>query len=219
VVRRSRLPILLLFALTVSACIGGNTAATADRPSVASTSGAVPTSTASLDASSAPPAVAPTATPEPAETPTAEVSPSASAADGVAAVEGCAGNDDNRTFWANAGKAMTWPVYCPALPDRWVVANGRYAGGTLEITYRGRGGPTLELREGAFCSDAYGCVPDGDDAGSTPFGDQTATLVRLGDGRFAAVVARGERLSWLAIGDGLDETTFRSFVGALIRLD
>jgi hypothetical protein len=51
------------------------------------------------------------------------------------------------------------------------------------------------------------------------FGDQNATLVHLDDGRVAAVVARGDRLSWLAIGGGLDDTAFQSMTSALIRLD
>lgn len=219
VYRRSRLLLPIVLAAVVSACIGSNTPAAAP-PSASSPSAAAASGVPSSAPSSAPSTEAPeTAAPTPTATPTAETSAGAAPSDGAAAVEGCTGSDDNRTFWANAAKAMRWPVYCPSLPARWVVVTGSYRSGAIDITYKGSGGPTFQLREGTFCTDADGCVPEGEEFGNAAFGDQTATLLHLSDGRIAAVVDRGEQISWLAIGDGLDDAQFAAFTGALIRLD
>jgi hypothetical protein len=207
----------------VSACIGSSTPAVAppsgaSAPAATAASGAP--SSAPASPSSAPPSLAPeTAAPTPTATPTAGISAGASPSEGAAAVDGCTGSDDNRMFWANAAKAMRWPIYCPSLPARWVVVTGSYRGGAIDITYKGSGGPTFQLREGTFCTDADGCVPEGEEFGNAAFGDQTATLLHLSDGRIAAVVDRGEQISWLAFGDGLDDAQFAAFTGALIRLD
>lgn len=223
VYRRSRLPLLLLVAFMVSACIGSGTpaASTAGGSAVAS-SGA---SASPVASASAPPTAAatpsPSPTPEPTASPTDEAGASASpSAEG--SVDGCTGTDDNRAFFAKAASTFAWPVYCAVLPYRWVVVTGSYSGasgGKLEISYKGPNGARFELHEGAFCAAADGCVPPGADAGSATFGDQNATLVHLDDGRVAAVVGRGDRPSWLAIGGGLDDAAFQSMTSALIRLD
>ena len=85
--------------------------------------------------------------------------------------------------------------------------------------YRGPNGAQFELHEGAFCGDADGCVPGGSDAGSAAFGDQSGTLVTGDDGRYAVVVDRGDDISWLAIGDGLDVEVFKDFAAALVRVE
>jgi hypothetical protein len=150
-----------------------------------------------------------------------EATPSTSpAAEG--SVDGCTGTDDNRAFFAKAASDLGWPVYCAALPARWYVSKGSYSlvsGGKLEISYKGPNGALLELHEGAFCADPDGCVPEGVNGGIAVFGDQAATFVNLDDGRAAVVVARGEDLSWLAIGEGLGDDAFASLTYALIRLD
>jgi hypothetical protein len=205
-------------ALAVSACIGGAAPAA---PTVEGASSApAPASSAPPTAAPSPsvaPTTAPTATPAPTDTATSEPSPSASLA--VGSVDRCTGNDNNREFLAKAAAAFDWPVYCAALPARWFLAGGSYSGGKLDISYQGPNGAKLELREGAFCTDGTGCVPEGSDAGKATFGDQPATLVHFEDGRVAAVVDRGEQLSWLAIGDGLSDDAFQSITAALIRLD
>jgi len=130
--------------------------------------------------------------------------------------------DDNRAFFAEAAANLDWPVYCPALPARWSVDTGSYSGqgiGRLVISYKGPGGTSLSLHQGAFCDDGDGCVAAGTDSGDAPFGDQTGTMVVLDGGGFAIVVDRGAQTSWLAVGQGLDEATFRAFVADFIRLD
>lgn len=216
VYRRSRLAILVLLALIGAACIGGGTPAA---PAVQSTAPPPVSSTAPSTQPSASIAAsaAPTASPEPTETSTAEPTPNASLAAG--SVDACTGTDENRAFLAKAAEAFDWPVYCAALPARWFLAGGSYSGGKLDISYKGPNGALLELHEGAFCTDGTGCVPEGSDAGNTIFGDQSATLVHFEDGRVAAVVDRGEPLSWLAIAEGLSDDAFRSITAELIRLD
>jgi hypothetical protein len=168
------------------------------------------------------PTPAPTSTPAPSDSPTSEPTPSASLAAGESPVEGCTGTDDNRSFFAKAATDLSWPVYCAALPARWFVSQGSYSragGGKLEISYKGPNGATLELHEGAFCTDGTGCVPEGSDAGGARFGDQAATMVHYEDGRVAVVVDRGQSLSWLAIGEAMTDGAFQAIAASLIRLD
>ena len=62
-------------------------------------------------------------------------------------------------------------------------------------------------------------MPDGSDAGTAAFGDQSGTLVDSGDGRYAVVVDRGAARSWLAIGEGLDVETFKDLAANLVRVE
>jgi hypothetical protein len=223
----ARPPIHLLAAivslLVVSACIGGERDAgvtpsasiPSQRPSAPS-----PAASPTLQPSpSASPTVVPTESATPTETPVEEPTPTLAPAEAVAA---CAGNDANRAFYLDASENLDWPVYCPVLPARWVVATGSYSGrgvGLLEISYNGPSGATLALQQGAFCETSDGCVPAGTDAGEAAFGDQTGTLVTLDDGGYAIVVGRADTPSWLVVATGIDEATFRSFAEALVRLD
>jgi hypothetical protein len=210
---------LAIFAVAMAsvACIAGE--ATTPAPSVAASLAPFPPSPSS-SASTAPSAAqteASTPVPTPSELSTA--SPDASPAN---AVDACTGTEDNRGFFADAAADLDWPVYCPALPTRWSVTTGNYRGqgiGQLTITYRGPGGATLSLHQGAFCDDGDGCVAAGTESGDAPFGDQSGTLVMLDGGGYALVVDRGAQPSWLAVGEGLDEATFRDFTASFIRLD
>jgi hypothetical protein len=197
-------------AVTVAGCIGGETV---DPPTASpAPSSAAPTISASPSASAAA-STAPPATSSPTASPTPTSSASSSASAATADV--CTGTDDNREFFANAAAQFSWPVYCPVLPAGWNVETGRFSGGRLEINYVRRGAGTLELRQGAIGDD----VPPGTDAGEAAFGDQTGTFVQLDGGGWAIVVDRGANPSWVAIGDGMDEGTFRAFAADLARLD
>jgi hypothetical protein len=217
VYRRSRLPLLVFLALVVSACVGSAPpAAQVESAGVASPAAVSPSPSASTSAES------PTAEPTPSPTASPESSPSESLDTGEASVAGCTGSDDNLSFLAQAAADLDWPVYCATLPARWLVEKGSYSltgPGKLEISYKGPNGAKLELREGAFCTDGTGCVPEGSDAGNATFSDQSAALVHFEDGRVAAVVDRGKRVSWLAIGAGLSDDSFQAITAALIRLD
>ena len=203
----------------VSACIGGE--AVNPPASVAPAVSASPSPSSSASASAAV-SIAPSATPVPTATPTPTPTSTEDPSSSDATADVCAGNADNRAFFADAAETLDWPVYCPVLPAGWNVIDGTYrtaGGGRVEIIYRGRAGATLTLRQGAFCGSADGCVPPGTDSGDAPFGDQTGTFVTLDDGGYAIVVDRGANPSWLVVGDGMDEPTFRTFAADLARLD
>ena len=130
----------------------------------------------------------------------------------------CSGSDENRSFFASMAAAVDWAVYCPVLPDGWFVESGQYRladGGRLEIVYRGPQRARIQLDEGAFCTIQGGCVPPGQDVGTTAFDGQDGQLVALDDGSWAIALDREAPLSWLLIVTGLDEATARSIAAAL----
>ena len=175
------------------------------------------------------PTSGPTSTDEPALSPspiaTSSLAPSESPlatplASIHPAVE-CTGTDENRDFFADIAASVEWTVYCPVLPDGWVVDTGSYRlanGGKLEIAYRNRTGSRLELHEGAFCGDGSGCAPAGSPAGQANFGDRAGTLITGDDGAWAVSVDAGKSVGWLAVGRGLDEGAFREAAADLIRV-
>jgi hypothetical protein len=206
-------PALFLIAVLLVAC--NDTAAPTPSTPAASASAVAPAT--EPPTSEEPPATEEPSSPtETASPPVDEPSSSASTEPGAAAA--CSGSDKNRDFFRAAASALSWTVYCAVLPAGWFVDTGQYrqaGGGWVEIAYRGPGGARLELHEGAFCAEGDGCVPPGTELGDAPFGDRTGTLVALDDGGFALVVDRGEKISWLATGTGMDEATFRKIAAAL----
>ena len=210
-------------ALLVAACGGSATpepAAPTDSPTATLAVTPPPSAIASATvppfepSASAPTATAPAS---PVAPPTADVE---SQVPGSA--DACTGNDANREFFVAAANALDWTVYCAILPSGWFVGAGEYrqaGGGRLEISYEGPSGARLELRQGAFCGDANGCVPDGSDAGEAVFGDMDGALVALDDGGWAVAVDRGAPISWLAIVSGADEAAARAIVEGLIPVD
>ena len=219
--------LVLVLALSLAAC-------GASVPS--SGASAVPGSTTpAVVATTEPPAEmeAPGDTGEPAETdeaptedpvetdPTESVDPSPSpdASDAPAAI--CSGIDAKPDFFRDAAAVMDWAVLCASLPKGWYVSAGSYRlanGGKLVIGYKGPGGATLALSEGAFCTDGTGCVPAGTDGEDVPLGPLAGTLVRLDTGGFAIVVDRGSNPSWLLQSNGLDEATTIAIGAALVEV-
>jgi hypothetical protein len=156
---------------------------------------------------------------DPSDDPYASPSESALATPGPAA--SCAGTDDNRAFYVTVADHVAWGVYCPVLPKGWSVDAGTYrtsGGGWMTIAYKASGSRRFELREGAFCTDPATCVPTGTEIAPGQFGDREATVVQVEDGGFAAIVDGGQKISWAAIGKGMDETTFRAYAQALLRV-
>lgn len=153
--------------------------------------------------------------------PTVEPSGSPAASSPGASAAACTGLDRNREFFAQVAAGVAWDVYCAVLPAGWIVDAGSYrlpAGGKLDIAYKGPSGRRLQLREGAFCAEASGCVPDGTDGGEALFGDRAGVLVHAADGSIAVVVDRGSKVSWLAIGTGVSETNLRDYLAALVKV-
>jgi hypothetical protein len=158
-----------------------------------------------------------TASTEPTDDPNATPSESPSASPGAAA--SCTGTEANRAFYANVAAKVTWDVFCPVLPKGWIVEAGTYrtsGGGWMTIAYKASGSRHFELREGAFCTDPATCVPTGTAIAPGFFGDREASIVQVEDGGFAAIVDGGQKISWAAIGKGMDETAFRAYAKALI---
>ncbi len=159
---------------------------------------------------------------EPVETePTESVDPSSSPDASEAPAATCSGIDAKPDFFRDAAAVMDWTVLCASLPKGWYVSAGSYRlanGGKLVIGYKGPGGATLALSEGAFCTDDSGCVPAGTDGEDVPLGPLTGTLVRLDAGGFAIVVDRGSNPSWLLQSHGLDEATTLALGAALVEV-
>jgi hypothetical protein len=170
------------------------------QPSPTASSG--PTATDSGQPPSEPPALG-----------SAEPSASPSSAASV-----CSGAKDTPDFYASFAGSVSFPVYCAVLPAGWSLVSGTYRlanGGRIQINFRRKSdNATFELDEGSFCTDSSGCVPAGTAAGSGPFGDLSGDLVQTATG-FALVVAKAEKPSWLAIGNGLDQAAFLALTGAL----
>ena len=166
-------------------------------------------------------------TEEPTEEPSAEPTDSASAeptdeaSTDPGSASACTGTDENRDFYASVAAAVGWTVYCPVLPKGWFVESGQYrlaGGGRMEIGYRGPSGARITLHEGAFCSEADGCVPAGTEMGPSAFGDLDGTLIGADDGGWAVVVDAGQKPSWLIVGSSLDEAAFRKIAADLIAV-
>jgi hypothetical protein len=215
----------LALAFAVAAC-GGT--ATTGAPGGSSGSAAAPASgdagsgsasgpTASTDASAGQPTESPAdsaspASAKPAKTPkpspSASRSPRPSINPGSAAA--CTGSNDNRTFFAGVAAQVDWPVICAVLPDHWFVSSGSFRlakGGKLLISYKGPGGATLSISEGAWCTDAGGCVPSGRDLGSAALGPLSGSLIGVEGGGFAVSVDGGQPTSWLLETQGIDQAT------------
>lgn len=204
----------------VTACGG-----TSDDATPSSARSAAPASIGASAPVSAAPATpdGPTPTDDPVATDEASTAPATdepSSTAGTGPAAACAGNDDNRDFFAAVAEAVDWVVYCPVLGSGWFVDAGQYrlaGGGWMEIAYRGPDGARLEFRQGAACSDP-GCVPSGEDAGEVAFGDMTGTLVVMDDG-LAVVVDPGATPSWTVTGMGLGQEAFEGIAADLVRVE
>ncbi|MCJ7710601.1 MAG: hypothetical protein MUQ32_07175, partial [Chloroflexi bacterium] len=162
----------------------------------------------------------PVDTEEPTETegPSETIDPSASPGASSGPAAACSGSDANREFYDGVAAAVDWTVLCAVLPKGWYVSTGSYRlanGGKLVIGYKGPGGSTLHLSEGAFCVDGSDCMPAGTEGGEVPLGPMTGTLVRQADGGFSIVVDRGLNPSWLLETNGLDEAATLAIGSAL----
>jgi len=216
----------LLVAVSLVTSLAACDASTASPGDGATSSATVGDGPATPDATDAPPgptasdpgATSGAVSPSPGSVTTTSPSggPNGSAAE-------CSGSLANRDFFSAVAAAVDWDVYCGVLPDGWFVDDpSSYRlreGGQMTVTYRGPNSARLQLREGAFCADADGCVPSGQESGPATFGNRAGTLVVLEGGGYAIVVDRGAPLSWLAIGANLEEAEFRDLAAALRVVD
>lgn len=208
----------MLAAVVVAACgdapdaTGSDDPGASSAPPVAATPTAAATDPGDPGPTELPPSEEPTEAPETDE-------PSSTAGSGPAAA--CAGSDDNRDFYAATADAVSWPVYCPVLPDGWFVTAGQYSladGGQMEISYRGPAGASITLRQGVVCG-ADACAPSGDELGDAAYGDLTGRLWDVGDGGFQVLVDAETSPSWVLIASGLPEADVRTIAADLIAVE
>lgn len=134
--------------------------------------------------------------------------------------DACTGTDKNRAFYEELAAKVEWTVLCGVLPKGWFVSQGYYRlanGGKLVMSYKGPGGSTLALSEGAWCATDDGCVPAGSTLGGAALGPLAGTLYETADG-FAIHVAPGENPSWLLITTGLDQATTLALAAKLAEV-
>lgn len=170
-------------------------------------------------ASQSPASQPPTESATPDESPNG--SPDAGASGVPSTADACTGTEVHKEFFVNVAIAVDWPVLCGVLPAGWFLSAGQYRlanGGQMVVTYKGSGGATVGLSEGAFCQDGTGCVPSGADVGDAALGSMSGTLVALDDGGYAIVVDRGAALSWLLVTSGLDQATTVALGAALYEV-
>ncbi len=228
--RRMRVPKLVAvaagLALVVSAC----------------TSAAKPTPILVFLTPTPAPTEAPTPvpTPTPTPTPTPEPTPAPSGAAGASATPGvtpvptptptagptglaggCSGSADNKSWWAAESKKLTFTVYCGVVPSGWYFgsATDTYtSGGTMIASYKGPGGATLTIQEGAFCTtSAAACAPGNSALGSANFGDMSGSLNAVATG-FAIYVAPGTAKGYTATGTGISQSAFVSIAASLMKV-
>lgn len=192
-------------------------------PTVPATGSPPPVGTATSTpdglASDAPPAATASDPLPTARPPGASGEPTATEAPAAA----CSQSDANRAFFAQAARAMSWPVYCAVLPDGWFVQAGSFHlanGGGLEVTYRGPADARLAIVEGNVCQggDVEACAPRDAVIGPAAFGDLQGELGRLSTG-LTLDVNRGAQPSWRATGLGLTEDAFRALSAAFLLVE
>ena len=224
---RRMVPLVLV--LVLAGCGSSATVTPATQPTTSVAPGASAPPAGSPDApaatGSAAPATAPTDTSAPTAAPSETTVPTAgpsAAPSSDAGAAACSGSAENRDFFAAAAQAFSWDVYCAVLPGEWFVDAGSFRladGGTLVVRYKGPGGTTIELQEGAWCTaGGSACSPRDHDLGTAPFGDRPGELVSLGpnvaDG-FAIYVDPGAAPSWAITGTGMDQAAFEAIAAAL----
>jgi hypothetical protein len=177
---------VVAFALAVSACSSSLVAPTpppatptaeatetpSDTPSPEVTPTPMPSAQAS-QSSTPTPAVTPTPTPVPSSIGSAAPTASSPAA-------ACTGTADHQAFFAEASSKLNFDVYCAVLPSGWFLQSAAYElpnGGKLTISYKGPGGATISVSEGAFCTtSAADCSPHVSIRGTAAFGDRPGML-------------------------------------------
>jgi hypothetical protein len=171
----------------------------------------------------------PTATPtgEATETPTEEATPTAvltPVPGGYHPATDCSGSPDNQNFYQSAADGLSVDIYCPVFPAGWYV-NGTASwhgnpAAQLVAPYKGPGGATITIKEGAFCTaGASACAPKDTIIGAAVFGDRAGTLVSLGPGAgYAIYVDANSTHAYEITGNGLTQANFVAIAAALIKV-
>jgi hypothetical protein len=184
------------------------TVETTDQPSLAPTSTPAPSATPAP--SSSPTAVAVTT---PAATPT----PASTAGSGIP----CTGTAEHLAFFAEAANALSFDVYCAALPSNWWLSATEYKqsdGGYLTISYKNLGGDVVTVGEGNFCPGVATCWASASDLGSASFGDLGGSLKTLASGQYAVFVSPDTSSGYQITGKGMSQADFVAMAAAMVKV-
>ena len=211
----ARCAVAVALSAGLAACSGGSPAPTTpptQQATVAPTASptSAPTDTPAVSPTPAPtPASEITAAPTPASTPSPTPT---SIATSVASA--CTGNADHQAFFAEASSKLPFDVYCASLPSGWYLQDGAYvqaAGGKLTIDYKGPGGATLSVAEGAFCTTSVAaCSTHASIRGTASFGDKPGMLdvLTTPPDVFIVYVNPGTKTAYQVSGTNLTQARF-----------
>jgi hypothetical protein len=162
-----------------------------------------------------------TPTPEPTATPTATPTPTPEASPTSVAWQ-CTGTADHQAFFAETATKLSFDVYCGNLPNGWYLQDAAYvlaSGGKLTIDYKGPGGATLVISEGAFCTtSAADCSPHDSIRGTASFGDKPGMLdvLTTPPDVFVVYVDPGTSHAYQISGANLTQAKFVALAAAMV---
>jgi hypothetical protein len=165
------------------------------------------------------PTLAPSPTPSAVAvaTPTATPTPASTAGSDL----GCTGTAEHLAFFVEASKALSFDVYCAALPSSWWLKATEYkqpGGGYLTISYTNLSGALVTVGEGNFCAGVATCWDSASDLGSASFGDQSGSLKTLAGGQFAVFVNPSTALAYQITGKGMSQADFVAMAAAMVKV-
>jgi hypothetical protein len=169
------------------------------------------------------PTLEPTASlsPTPLASATATTATTPTAGESSGSGIGCAGTAEHLAFFAEAAGALTFDVYCAALPSSWWLTATEYkqtAGGYLTISYKNNGGDVITVDEGNFCAGVATCWASSSDLGSASFGDMPGSLVTLAGGQYAVFVGPNTALGYQITGKGMSQASFVAIAAAMVKI-
>jgi hypothetical protein len=220
-VARLRAALLVLAAaLAIGACSSSAASPTSDviqspqaTPSVAETVTDVPTAPPT-DLPVPPTAVTSATTAATASPPVATSGPASA----------CTGTPANQAFFVEAASRVRFEVYCAVLPSGWLLNTGDYktaSGGQVTVQYKGPGGATIEIAEGAYCTTSpVTCSSHVSSLGNASFGDLTGALDLAGASpvTYALYVAPGTAHGYGMSGTGMGQPAFVAYAAAMVKV-
>jgi hypothetical protein len=173
-------------------------------------------SAVTVPGSSSTPTVKPTATAAATPTAAGSAEPTFSAAAGK-----CTGTAEHKAFFDEGAAALSFDVYCAALPSDWWLEGGNWAqpnGGLLTATYQNVKGWTISLGEGNFCPGLPDCWHSTSNLGTASFGSLSGSLKLVSAGTYGVYVDAGTTHGYQILGKGMTQAQFVSWAAALVKV-
>jgi hypothetical protein len=136
----------------------------------------------------------------------------------------CTGTADHQAFFAQVAQVLKFDVYCAVLPAGWYLHGAAYTqpkGGTLTIDYKGPGGATLSISEGAYCTTSAAVwSPPLAIIGTASFGDKPGSLDVLSTPPDVLVVYvnPGTPVAYSVSGTSLTQAKFLALAAAMVKV-